>query len=167
MYGYCYINIYITWVITLFTRFPYNLGCSVGTQRILSYDTDLLPPTNINASSQDQSFNPDDYLFHRNNVPLRLWCSQAFNIPSDEESREGFNRSLLDFEHNNSGYLINVTFSQPILITQIISSGFSNGFVNNFSITYASEDDEGLLTLLDEQNEVSINFKYIIAIVLP
>lgn len=122
---------------------------------MLSYDTDLLPPANINASSQDETFNPDDYLFHRNNVPLRLWCTQGLSIPTNGES--GFSGSLTDFERNDSGYHINVTFTQPVLITQIISSGYSNGYVNNFSITYALEEDETQQTLLDEEEQVRMS----------
>lgn len=96
----------------------------------------------MTASSEDSIFNPDDYLFHRNNVPLRLWCTQSF----EEAMREGgMDLSEMATGNLTGDFDIHVTFSEPLLITHIITSGFSNGFVNNFTIGYSLES-EGLLT---------------------
>lgn len=90
--------------------------CPSDAWRVISYDLLLLPPTNVSASSEDAELNPDDLLFGRNNVPFSLWCSEP----------------LLGSEHH-----INASFVEPVLLTAIISSGFSNGYVTNFSMEYS------------------------------
>lgn len=94
------------------------------------------------ASSEDSIFNPDDDLFHRSNVPLRLWCTQSFEEAL--RSREGVGLSDMASDNFTADFDIRVTFSEPLLVTHIITSGFSNGFVNNFTIGYSS-DMEGPL----------------------
>ena len=76
----------------------------------------MLPPENVNATSEDVETNPDDKLFGRNNVPFSLWCS----APST------------GLQHS-----ITVTLAKPVVLTGIISSGFSNGYVSNFTLEYA------------------------------
>ena len=115
------------------------------------------------ATNQDVNFNPDDYLFHRNNIPLRLWCTESLsngtNISEEVErvtlidyllSRGGQNR-------NDEGYSINVSLSRLLLITQIGSSGFSNGFINNFTVMYATEDNNFITYQQLGEKEVSDN----------
>lgn len=97
----------------------------------------------VRSSSQDMKFNPDDYLFNRNNVPLKLWCSQSFEEATGER-REG-GADLL-FDNFNDNLTIHVNFSEPLLLTHLITSGFSNGYVNNFTVLHSLED-EGELTL--------------------
>ncbi len=92
------------------------------------------------ASSQDTVFNPEDNLFNRNNIPLKLWCSESF----EEAMREGEGGMKLS---NMNGVIlsINVTFSQSLLLTHFVTSGFSNGYVNNFSIWYRLNDEAPLI----------------------
>ncbi len=120
-------------IVSLFT------GCSPGTHRVISYDNTLVPQAGVQASSEDKAFNPDDNLFHRNNVPLRLWCTQSFEEAMREEGRMDLSEMTLD--NFTSNFDIRVHFSEPLLITHIITSGFSNGFVNNFTISYSLEEE--------------------------
>lgn len=53
---------------------------------------------------------------------------------------------LLTFENFTRNFYILVNFSKPLLLTHVITSGFSNGYVNNFTIQY-SVDSDGLLAL--------------------
>ena len=101
-------------------------------QRIISYGGLLLSSDNVSASSEDAAFNPDDYLFHRNNVPLRLWCT----LPND------------GVEHH-----VNATFTEPVVITELISSGFSNGYVNNFTVEYSMGEREEFAMYQEEEVE--------------
>ena len=93
-----------------------SAGCPSGLQRIISFDPLLLPPENVNASSEDVKTNAADQLFGRNNVPFSLWCSAP---------RAGLQHS------------ITVALTKPVVLTGIISSGFSNGYVSNFTVEYA------------------------------
>ena len=92
--------------------------CPTEAQKVISYDHRLLPPTNVVATSEDAEFNPASQLFGRNNVPFNLWCT----VPD-----------------NGIEHYINVTFGQPVVITGIVSSGFVNGYVNNFTVEYVIE----------------------------
>lgn len=85
------------------------------------------------ASSEDTLFNPDDNLFHRNNIPLRLWCTEAFEEAQSSEG-EGMNLSDMLLYNESRSFDISVNFSRPLLLTHIITSGFSNGYVNNFTV---------------------------------
>lgn len=108
------------------------------------------------ASSEDSVFNPDDNLFHRNNVPLRLWCTQSFEEAMREASEEGLGLSEMASDNFTSDFDIRVTFSEPLLITHIITSGFSNGFVNNFTVGYSLEV-EGPLIPYQYSDTVQVN----------
>ena len=57
---------------------------------------------------------------------------------------EGWSFSEL-LQNGSLIYDINVTFSEPLLLTHILSSGFSNGYVNNFTITQSLEEGGPLL----------------------
>lgn len=93
----------------------------------------------MSASSEDRVFNPDDNLFHRNNIPLRLWCTGIF-----QGFAEGVGLAEL-LQDTGTVLDINVTFSEPLLLTHIITSGFSNGYVKNFTITWSLDEEEQLL----------------------
>ena len=105
--------------------------------RVVSYNDTLVPPSEVNASSQDLIFNPAKYLFHRNNIPLRLWCTESLSETTEENGSKQEEFSDIFF----SKFSINVSFSEHLLLTHIITSGFSNGYVNNFSIAYSLERD--------------------------
>lgn len=96
----------------------------------------------MTASSEDGHFNPDDDLFHRNNIPLRLWCTESFE--EARQSRQALGLSEIS-DNFTSDFDINVTFSIPLLITHIITTGFSNGFVNNFTLSHGSDLDGPLM----------------------
>lgn len=101
-------------------------------QQIISYNQTLLPTDNVTATSEHSSFNPDKYLFHRNNIPVRLWCT----LPD------------AGLEHH-----INATFTEPVVITGLVSSGFSNGYVNNFTVGFSMHKGEGFTLYQDEHIE--------------
>lgn len=56
-----------------------------------------------------------------------------------EEGEEGgaMGFSEFDFENFSSSFYIHVNFTKPLLLTHIITSGFSNGYVNNFTLGYS------------------------------
>ena len=54
--------------------------------------------------------------------------------------------SDFDFQNFSSSFYIAVNFSEPLLLTHIITSGFSNGYVNNFTLQYSLEGAESLET---------------------
>lgn len=96
----------------------YNTACPPTTLRVISYgSTNLLPAENLSASSEDKGINPVTLMFGRGNIPFSLWCSA----------------SDTGLKHH-----INATFSQPVVISALISSGFSDGHVNNFTIEYST-----------------------------
>jgi len=101
-------------------------------QRIISYDLLLLHTDNVTASNEDAAFNPDEYLFHRSNVPLRLWCTVPF----------------AGLVHH-----VNATFTEPVVITELISSGFSNGYVNNFTVEYSMDGTKEFTLYRDDEIE--------------
>ncbi len=86
---------------------------------MISYDNSLLPPSTIAATSEDAASNPVDQLFGRNNVPFNLWCT----APESGIRHE-----------------INVSFTEPVVITGIVSSGFANGYVAEFTVEYSLTD---------------------------
>ena len=59
-------------------------------------------------------------------------------------SRQGLGLSEIS-DNFTSDFDIHVAFSVPLLITHIITSGFSNGFVNNFTVSHGSELDGPLM----------------------
>ena len=92
-----------------------NAVCPVNKLQFLSYNTSLLPLTNVIASSQDDVSNPLEHFVKQNAEP---WCS-------------GFNGAYDPNLH------INFTFTEPVIITFLQSSGYFNAFVDSFSIQYA------------------------------
>ena len=124
-----------------YSTFPYQLftGCSSGTNRVISYDNTLVPQAGVMASSEDTLFNPDDDLFHRSNIPLRLWCSESFE-EAQRSGGEGMELSDMQFPNESRSFDISVNFSRPLLLTHIITSGFSNGYVSNFSVQSSMDD---------------------------
>ena len=112
-------------------------GCFLGKQRIISYNTTLVPPSSIEASSQASSFT-DDYLFHHNNIPSRLWCTDTLEGAADGVLSEWLKNTSTIFD-------INVTFSEPLLLTHILATGFGNSYVTNFTIAHSLEEDGPML----------------------
>lgn len=91
--------------------------CLFKSRRVLSYDHHLLSPDNLIASSTDFS-TPVHYLVSRSNSPARVWCTAP---------------------GAGTNHHINISFSLPVVVEHVISSGFSNGYVTNFSIDYSPE----------------------------
>ena len=111
---------------------------------MVSFDSELLPPSNISASSEDSPGFIDDYLVHRSNVPARLWCSEPGALPLNSLPE----RPLL---------LINVTFTRTVLVTHFVSAGFSNAFVSLFTVVYAAHGGNyALYRNRDTQSAVSV-----------
>ena len=131
-----------------------RVGCSPGTDRVISYNTSLVPSSGVWASSEDTVFNPADNLFHRNNIPLRLWCTQSFRETTEEEGPTAAGMGFSDLNLDSSFYVL-VNFSSPLLLTHIITSGFSNGYVNNFTVL-SSLSSEGPLTMHNNSDTMQV-----------
>ena len=95
--------------------------CPVNKLQFLSYNASLLPRDNVQASSESSS-NPLDHFIQSNSQP---WCSD-FNDVYDPNLH------------------INFTFTEPVVITFLQSSGFFNNFVDRFSIQYALGVEGGM-----------------------
>ena len=105
--------------------------CPVNSQRFISTDTNLLPTTNIRASSEDALFNPVANFIEPSSSP---WCT------AEEEGEM-------------AGHFVELTFTEPIVVQLLQSSGFVNGYVSNFTILYsmsATEDDFKAYGILEE-----------------
>ena len=107
---------------------------------MVSYDSSLIHPSNVSASSQESVFNPDDYLFSRHNVPFKLWCTEELELPGDSNSSRIVNLIELLRLHGTR-FHINVTFTRPLLLTHVLTSGFSNSFVESFDIQLSLDAD--------------------------
>ena len=108
------------------------LVCPPGTQRFLSLNRELLPLENVRSTSDDAPFNPTTG-FVDGTAP---WCN---------------GRDMLNFV----GQYVEVTFTEPIVIALLMSSGLQSNFVNNFTISYSmstsGEDFQTYGLLQDEQ----------------
>ena len=95
--------------------------CHVNNQRFISVNRTLLPLVNIQATDEDSRNNPLEYF---TDVSSNAWCTAAGNgtLP---------------------GLHINLTFTEPVVISLIISGGFINGYVDNFTIGYMDAEDGG------------------------
>lgn len=89
--------------------------CPVNKLQFISYNTTLLPRNNVNASSENDLSNPLDHFIKQNAGP---WCSDFNDV-------------------NNPNLHINFTFTEPVVITFLQSSGFYNAYVASFSLQYA------------------------------
>lgn len=54
-------------------------------------------------------------------------------------------------------YHINVTFAEPLVLTLLMSGGFINGFVNNFTIAYSASVDDDNLTVYGVTEDVTVS----------
>jgi len=107
---------------------------------VVSYNSSLVHPSNISASSQESVFNPDDNLFNRKNIPFKLWCTEELELPGDSNSSGS--ASLIEFLRlHGTSFYINVTFTRPLLLTHILTSGFTNSFVESFNIQFSLDMD--------------------------
>lgn len=77
----------------------------------------------MGASSEDTGFNHAEDLVKHSNQDNPPWCSQGdiTNVP---------------------GHLVELNFTEPVVITLMESSGYYNGYVKNFSIEYGLIDEE-------------------------
>ena len=91
--------------------------------QFLSYNATLLPPENVQASSENEGLNKIDHFTKQSTEP---WCS---------DFGDAFSPNL----H------INFTFTEPVVITFLESAGFYNNFVDSFSIQYALGTEGGVL----------------------
>lgn len=73
----------------------------------------LLPDENVQASSED-TLNPVENFLMYSNHP---WCT------AEEDG-------------SHPGHFIDLNFTAPIVLTYVESNGFSNGYVDNFTIEY-------------------------------
>ena len=90
--------------------------CPVNSQQFISLDRNLLPLENLQASSEG---NPAAFLVDPSNGP---WCTDRGN-------------------GTQPGHHVNLTFTEPVVITMIQSGGFVNGFVNDFAVQYSPSLD--------------------------
>lgn len=99
-------------------------SCPSESRRVLSYDHQLLSPYNMTASSADLT-SPVHYLVSRSNSPVRVWCTAP---------------------DTGTSHHIYLNFTYPVVVEHVISAGFSNGYVTNFSIEYSSNWSNGFTT---------------------
>ena len=90
--------------------------------QFLSYNETLLPQQNVQASSENAVLNTIDHFIKKSTEP---WCS---------EYGDGSSPNL----H------INLTFTEPVVITLLQSNGYYNNFVDQFSIQYALGSEAGV-----------------------
>lgn len=91
--------------------------------QFLSYNETLLPHQNVQASSENADMNTIDHFIKKSTEP---WCSNF---------GDAFSPNL----H------INMTFTEPVVITFLQSAGFYNNFVDQFSIQYALGSEADIL----------------------
>ena len=89
----------------------------MNTQQFLSFDRDLLPLTNVRATSEDTGFNDVENLIKYASLNNPPWCS-AVDTPSV------------------AGHYVEVNFTEPVVLTMVESSGYADGYVSNFAIAY-------------------------------
>ncbi len=96
--------------------------CPITSQQIVSANTDLLPPSGVQTTSESSLFNPLGNLVHPHSSP---WCTAP---------------------HSNSRLVpdlqVTLSFTEPVRVSMIKSSGFINGYVNNFTIEYTATLDD-------------------------
>ena len=100
----------------------YTTVCPVNKLQFLSYNTTLLPRHNVQASSENAEMNTIDHFIKKSTEP---WCSE-------------FGDALRPNLH------INLTFTEPVVITFLESDGYYNSFVDKFSIQYALGSEAGV-----------------------
>ena len=93
-----------------------NAVCPVNSLQLLSYNRELLPLENVKATSEDEP-NPLEQFVVAHGNP---WCSARNDVDSPNLH-------------------INLTFTEPVVVTFIESSGFYNAYVDEFSIEHAPE----------------------------
>lgn len=95
---------------------PYILSvCPVNVQEFILRNATLLPPTNIQATSEDTLNNPAMGFIQTTSPP---WCTAEGEGTSQEHHVE-------------------LTFTEPIVVEFLQSSGLLQSFVSNFSIQYS------------------------------
>ena len=100
----------------------FDAVCPVNKLQFLSYNTTLLPRANVRASSESQSSDLLDHFIMQDAGP---WCSDFNDV-------------------YNPNLHINFTFTEPVVITFLQSSGYFNAFVDSFSMQYALGREGGI-----------------------
>ena len=94
----------------------YYTVCPVNKLQFLSYSNALLPRENVQASSEDEEYNPlGNFITDQTTQP---WCSDLYTV-------------------NTENLHINLTFTEPVVIAFLESSGYYNAYVNSFSFQHA------------------------------
>ncbi len=110
----------------------YATVCPPDAQSFISQNRELLPIANVRSTSEYTGFNPTEYFI----LDSSAWC----NSPD-----------MLNFV----GQYVELTFTEPVVIALLMSSGFVSSFVNNFTISYSmsasGEDFQTYGQLKEEQ----------------
>lgn len=113
----------------------------MNNQRFLSIDRDLLPIVNVRASSEDADFNPVQNFITSDSQNNSPWCTK----PRVNNPREHF---------------VEVTFTEPVVLTLLESSGFVNGYVNNFMLEYTSLENSSDVQLYSVINSPQVSTRH-------
>ncbi len=98
-------------------------GCPVNTQEFVSFNRNLLPLSNVRATSEDTGFNHAEDLVKYSSQDNPPWCSEA-------------DITMVTDHH------IELNFTEPVVLTLMESSGYYDGYVNSFAIEYGPLDGE-------------------------
>ena len=114
-----------------------HAACPANSQYFISENRTLLPLANAAATSEDAA-GPVTY-FINSGTPNNPWCTSAADATLP-------------------GHHINLTFTEPVVLTLIQSGGFFNGYVNNFSLAFARDQNDELTAYrMSDSSQVSEN----------
>lgn len=120
-------------MVQIFIQLYLYSACPFNSQYFISENHTLLPLENVAATSEHQDGPASFFITPRTNP----WCTSAED-------------ATLPGQH------INLTFTEPVVLTLIQSGGFFNGYVNNFSLAYTDGDSEEFTTYsISNYSEVS------------
>ena len=91
--------------------------CPPNSQQTITANHSLLPLANIVASSENPVDPAEDIITNG------FWCTSVGSAPTV------------------GGEYVNFTFTEPIVLLALQSSGRSDSYVNSFTFEYAEEDD--------------------------
>ena len=129
-----------------------HAGCNEGSEYIISLNETLTPPSDVSAS---------------------MFLTSPFMAPA---------RNVLHFGHDEGGTLITwctistdpnpnvvIIFSEPVVITRFIASGFTNqagftAYTTNFTIEYTQRNQNGDISTVyyRTENDNSIKVKILL-----
>lgn len=118
--------------------------CPLRTQQLISKNKTLLPDENVQASSEDVLNPVENFLLYSNHP----WCT------AEEDGL-------------HPGHFIDLNFTAPIVLTYVESNGFSNGYVDNFTVEYTllAEGDHFNTYGVTEAQQVSADLMKIFAVI--